>query len=171
MNVPARFLRVALISVLMIFASNAHAQTNQSGLVSATPGGTAANYYFAKPGDITILVEVWGFVQRPGRYEVASTINLINLLSLAGGPTEDGRIDNIRITRIVKGTPADKRITLTMDLEDLTKVKESELSLQPGDVIHVDSLAWFSWTRSLAYVLPVLTLALSVAQIYILLTR
>jgi len=171
MNRLIRSLRLAVIALAVFVASNADAQTNQSGLVSATPGGTAANYYFAKPGDITILVEVWGSVDRPGRYEIASTINLVNLLSLAGGPSEEARIDNIRITRLAKGTPPDKRQVLTVDLEDLTNVKQDELLLQPGDIIFVDSLSWSSWTRRLNYVLPVLSLTLSVIQLYLLLTR
>ena len=43
------------------------AQLSQGTATSAT------NYYFAKANELTLIVSVMGFVQRPGRYEISST--------------------------------------------------------------------------------------------------
>jgi protein involved in polysaccharide export with SLBB domain len=33
-------------------------------------------------------VNIWGFVKNPGRYEVPSSTDLIQLISFAGGPVQ-----------------------------------------------------------------------------------
>jgi hypothetical protein len=50
------FLLLSLFGVVPGFA-----QLNQGTSTSAT------NYYFAKPNELTLIVSVVGFVQRPGR--------------------------------------------------------------------------------------------------------
>ena len=55
----------------------------------------AAVYGFAKPGDATKRVYLWGAVQRPGLYEVVVDIDLPGLLSLAGGPVFPIRSDEL----------------------------------------------------------------------------
>jgi len=111
-----------------------------------------------------------GSCRAPGRYEISTSINLINLLSLAGGPQEDARIDNIRITRIVEDKPAIRRKVFTVNLEDIIEVKESDLTLSLANhLCGAQNLVRLE--DGIGYVLPVLSLTLSVVQLYIILTR
>ncbi|HEY6952098.1 MAG TPA: hypothetical protein VI758_06800, partial [Bacteroidota bacterium] len=69
MNTKSAF----MFTVLTILSSYAaEAQVNASSLLSTTSEKvTTTNYYYARPNDITIIVNVVGFVVRPGRYEIA----------------------------------------------------------------------------------------------------
>ena len=97
------FCSSTLAGLFLLCLTVVHAQENQSSLLSATSEKTTStNYYYARPNDLTLIVNVMGFVQRPGRYEIASSIDLMNLISLAGGPTTDGSLSKVKIIRITK---------------------------------------------------------------------
>ncbi len=59
-----------------------------------------ALFDYSKPDEINMRVLVWGNVAFPGEYVIPSTSNLNELLSLAGGPTDDAEIDELRIYRL-----------------------------------------------------------------------
>ncbi|OPX18107.1 hypothetical protein BXT86_02945 [candidate division WOR-3 bacterium 4484_100] len=91
------------------------------------------NYY----GDIFVDIDfyfrinIFGEVKNPGFYYVKSEDNLANLLAQAGGPTERGSLNRIRILNI--GT---ERV---VNFEKILKSgKHTEaLALRPGDVVIV----------------------------------
>ncbi len=172
MILPHLFRRAfSVCSMTMISLSLLQAQTSQSGLVSALPGGTLANYTFAKPGDLTIIVNVWGNVDKPGRYEISSTLNLINLLSLAGGPGREAKLGDISITRLVGSDSTVRRVTFRVNLEDLTKVSERDLTLYPGDTIVLERSTWSKFVDAVNAIGPVVALAYIVIQITYYVTR
>ena len=83
--------RQLLCGLLLLLASSALAQVDQASFVSASSLNlTTTNYYFAKPNELTIVVSVVGNVSKPGRYEISKSIDLINLIALAGGASADG---------------------------------------------------------------------------------
>jgi protein involved in polysaccharide export with SLBB domain len=136
-----KFFYLIIVSILPFsFQSICFSQINQSGLTGS--GGAAVNYYFAKPGDLTIIVNLWGLVSRPGRYEISKSIDLIHLISLAGGPVQYAKLNKIRITRLIKTDSGVERKEFTVNIKDLTKVKDSELVLYPGDTIFIDNVIW-----------------------------
>ncbi|MDL1892075.1 hypothetical protein FBQ87_04160 [Sphingobacteriales bacterium CHB3] len=143
-KIMKNFLLFGIIGVTTVLLSaSAHAQLDQTGLLSATSvGTTTSNFYFAKPNELTIIVNVLGFVQKPGRYEISSTIDLINLLALAGGPSSDGTLKGVKISRLVRNEERFARQEFTIDLNDLTRVGAEQLALQPGDVVEVDRSTW-----------------------------
>jgi protein involved in polysaccharide export with SLBB domain len=152
--------------MVVISWSFAEAQVNASNLLSATSERvTSTNYYYARPNDLTIIVNVMGFVQRPGRYEIASTIDLVNLLSLAGGPTPDGAINKVKIARILKEGEKVQWKELHFDLEDLTAVKAEDLVLFPGDVVQVDRTSWSAFRELFGTVTTVVSIASTIALI------
>ena len=132
-----------MLLLLTFFHTPAVAQLDQSSLLSATSAGlTNSNYYFSRPGEISIIVNVVGFVNKPGRYEIGSSIDLLNLLSLAGGPTSDGGLADVKITRLVQKDSLFARKEIVINLDDLTKVRQAELALFPGDFIEVHRTGW-----------------------------
>lgn len=89
-------------------------------------------------------MNIWGFVQKPGRYEVASSTDLIQLISFAGGPADYAKMDEVKITRIVRTDSTFSKREIVLDLERLDKIEEAKLSLYPGDTIVIGHTAWLT---------------------------
>jgi protein involved in polysaccharide export with SLBB domain len=155
----------------MLCVTDANAQINPGTLLSATSvAATNTNYYYARSNDLTIIVNVVGFVQRPGRYEIATSIDLINLISLAGGPTPDGALSKVSIIRMTgKGETTTHR-EIHFDLEDISTVKEEDLQLLPGDLILVDRTGWAAFRDVFPVVVSATTMTIAITQ-FILISR
>jgi NADH:ubiquinone oxidoreductase subunit F (NADH-binding) len=133
---------------------------------------SASYYYIAKPSELSMQVNIWGFVRNPGRYEIPTTTNLVQLLSYAGGPLEDGIIDNVKITRGVGsplsgGTPSE----VIVDLEDLKNANPQDLILYPNDTVFIDHSDWGN-VQDVFQVITVLAIVTgAVAQVIIATSR
>jgi NADH:ubiquinone oxidoreductase subunit F (NADH-binding) len=153
---------------LFLCADAVFAQMNVGSLLSATSEKvTTTNYYYARPNDLTIIVNVVGFVQRPGRYEIASTIDLVNLISLAGGPTADGALNKVKITRIISEGERTYRKEIKIDLEDMTALKPDRLALMPGDVVNLDQTSWSVFRDGFGVVVSGAIIATAISQVII----
>jgi protein involved in polysaccharide export with SLBB domain len=80
----------------------------------------------------TIQVYVVGEVEAPGNYPVSSLATVINALAAAGGPSHNGSLRAVRVTR---GT----QTVATVDLYDmlLSGDRNKDVQLQNGDTIFV----------------------------------
>jgi hypothetical protein len=142
------------------------AQTTESGMGSALPSASAGSYYYvAKPGELTMQVNIWGDVHYPGRYEVPSTTDLIQLLSYAGGPTREAKLSEVRISRFVKRDTVLYKQRLKVNLEDFFKTDDSKLLLQPGDAVFVDYVTRFNARDILTVVTTVALVTAAIAQV------
>lgn len=96
-------------------------------------------YDYSDPASINIRVNIWGFVKFPGQYIVPENFSLIEVMSLAGGPTESAHLDDIRVYR----ESADGSTSLLNVNYDNLMWGEKEQSiktldkLKPGDVVLV----------------------------------
>lgn len=156
----------ALLFVTLCSSATLEAQIDPGTLLSATSvAQSTSNYYFAKPNELTIFVSIVGFVQKPGRYEISNSIDLMNLLALAGGPTADGDLSDVKITRIVKFENHIARKEIRVNMQDLSKVSSAELTLYPGDVIHMDRTSWSGIRDSFTVLTTVAILTSAVVQV------
>ena len=159
--------RTITLSLLLITPLLLHAQI-ESDITSRMAGSaTAAYYYIAKPGELTINVNLWGQVRLPGRYEVASKTDLIQLLSLAGGPTTAAKLSEVKVTRIFPTDSGLARQDHYVNLENLEGVTEEDMKLYPGDTIFFDTTAWAQVKDVLSALASVSTFSYS---LYLLLT-
>ena len=80
----------------------------------------------------TIQVYVVGEVEAPGNYPVSSLGTIINALAAAGGPSHNGSLRGVRVTR-------GNQILATVDLYDmlLSGDRNKDVQLQNGDTIFV----------------------------------
>jgi protein involved in polysaccharide export with SLBB domain len=80
----------------------------------------------------SIQVYVVGEVEAPGNYPVSSLATVINALAAAGGPSQNGSLRTIRITR-------GNQTVATVDLYDmlLSGDRNKDVQLQNGDTIFV----------------------------------
>ncbi len=161
-----KYCSIVFAGCLMLCLTDVHAQINPSSFLSATSAGTTStNFYFARPNDLTIIVNVVGFVERPGRYEIASSIDLINLISLAGGPTPDGSLSKVTIIRIDGKGEKTTRREIHVDLEDLSVVKQEDLQLAPGDMILVNRTNWSKFRDAFEVIVEASAITIAVTQV------
>lgn len=105
-------------------------------------GGTTAVDITLRRGDVVYVpdeqenqVSVLGQVRRPGAITLGSDMRLVDVLTLAGGLTEDAASGKIRVLRPSTG------MTREVAFQDLVKLHgakdTADISLQNGDVIYV----------------------------------
>jgi len=101
----------------------------------------AAQYYIGNEGELLIKVNVWGRVRQPGQYFVPSNTDLVTLISVAGGPAEKSRLDNVRI---VRNTQAGSEIII-VDIKKFIKTGDPRIIpvLQPEDTVIMSGSIWF----------------------------
>ncbi len=96
----------------------------------------STDYY--TPGEdkteLMIIVHVWGEVNQPGKFIVRDGTSLVDILSVAGGPTRYANLKNVYIAH--KGDQVEH-----IEIHNLKNYVEKEKtdipSLLPGDVIVV----------------------------------
>ena len=132
----------------------------------------AAYYRYVEPGDVPIVVNVWGSVRNPGLYEVPREMKMRGIISLAGGPfsgdirSREGQEITIELSRTVGG---ERQVIYRTTVEDQVFVPEVDLEIQDGDVLVVERRLSerFVWRD----VFPVISAAGSVIGIILALTR
>lgn len=58
-----------------------------------------AYYDYSDPAKINIKVHLWGYVKYPGYYVIPSGSTVNDLISYAGGPTDDALLQDVRVYR------------------------------------------------------------------------
>jgi hypothetical protein len=134
-----RILAVAMLAVLMCCGQQAMAQLEMGATHSGA--SSAAYYYISKPGEITMSINLWGFVRNPGRYEVPISTDLVQLLSYAGGPLADADLGSVRIARVVRGVDAIRTVEFTVNLNHLDRLDDKARKMEPGDTIFIERTA------------------------------
>lgn len=105
---------------------------------------TAGNEYISGQDNGTVMMRVnlWGAVRRPGIHHVPVKSSLIELISYAGGPSDNALLDEITIKRNLG--PEQKKISVNL-AEILHDQKQYDLVLKPDDIIVVPaSQPWIS---------------------------
>lgn len=105
---------------------------------------SAAYYKYTVPGDVPVIVNIWGTIRYSGRYELKRGSTLADAVSLAGGPQERGIEVGVRdraITVTLSRQRIDKREIIFQ--AELSSVLESESQLPiltDGDVVYINTL-------------------------------
>lgn len=87
---------------LLLFLSSAKIYSQNDVKVGADSRGYSRQggfYDYSEEDEVNINISVWGFVKFPGKYLVPSYVELIDVISYAGGPTDDAHLDDIRLFR------------------------------------------------------------------------
>jgi NADH:ubiquinone oxidoreductase subunit F (NADH-binding) len=114
-----------------------YAQLFQSRQRIVPSSGSSAYYFVGKTGELTITVNLWGFVRNPGRYEVPSSTDLIQLISYGGGPLKEAKLNKVRIVRNVREDSTIVEKVLEIDVEKIIENGEPSPILLPGDTVVV----------------------------------
>jgi len=112
---------------------------NFSGNLSAQEGSQRASRYII-PGEqsaIQMQINLWGQVRQPGIYKIPSDMDLISLLSVAGGPTDMAKLNKVQIIRAYPDS-GEARV-LEVDIENYLEAADVSgiPTLYPGDTVYV----------------------------------
>lgn len=112
---------------------------------------------YSDPTSVNMKVAVWGFMRYPGRYIVPVNTTVADLLSYAGGPTDDANLEDIRLYRVMEDST---QIMIKINYNDLfwedrlESRKKYVPEIKGGDIILVPGAPrlyfkdWFSITLS-----------------------
>jgi len=132
---------IKLLLFLLFVCSNIFAQTGDIKIgadMNQFRNNQSGFYDLSDPDAMNIKVSVWGYVKFPGRYLVPSYINVRDLLSYAGGPTDDAFLNDLRIYRVLEDST---QIMYKFDFNDLLYSpelktrKENIPELRVGDLL------------------------------------
>ena len=104
---------------------------------------------------VTVLrrIRVLGAVQNPGLYHADPTMTVADIVALAGGPTEQGRLDQVRLVR--DGREIEARLDSPVAMQ-----------LQSGDQILVPERSWFARNTTWVIGLAMSTVAIITRVLY-----
>jgi len=159
---------LSLFFVLNIFAQ----EDVQIGTSLSQLRQSQGGYYdYSDPESVNIKTSVWGFVKYPGKYIIPHYSNAFDLLSFAGGPSEDANLDDIRIFRINKDS---SQTFIDLDYKDflwnkdLTSEKQAPRILS-GDILLIpgDDRLYFRdyFTLTLSVLSVLISLAILIINI------
>lgn len=160
--------KIFLIITLTVFPVIAFAQNNDvqmgSGLnrIGQTQGGF---FDCSDPSAVNIKVSVWGFVRFPGKYIIPVYSNVNDLISYAGGPTDEARLEEMRIVRTDSATSKQKIFNLSYNdflMDPDIKVDSSLQSLKAGDVLLVSGSPRFYLRDYIGTILSIVSVLISV---------
>lgn len=111
----------------------------------------AAYFSYSEPGDVTILVNVWGTVRFPGLYEVPVGTRLNTLYSLAGGVETGARtrrqIREVSVRLMRPAGEGEATVVYEQSQEGELVAPSSNPALQGGDTLLIDTVVRqrFGW--------------------------
>jgi hypothetical protein len=99
-------------------------------------GGRAGEYWAGSfPGATLIPINVWGATKSTGLFRVPKTTTLIELLSYAQGPSNDAKLNKVKIKR----TSEKIEKTFTVDVEELIENPAAhDIPLMANDIVYVE---------------------------------
>jgi hypothetical protein len=128
------FTKLLILSILFNLPS-VKASQEVFSLKKEVPNNTQEYYAGAMPGAVMMKVSVLGAIHKPGVYNVPVNSELNSVLSYAGGPTVDAKLDEI----MVRSNEGDKSKVNQVDLENFFRDEDTTpFRLRPNDYIYVE---------------------------------
>ena len=162
---------LAAILLFLMLSVYSYAQEDiQIGKSARENTTNGALYDYSDQNGINIKVMVWGYVKYPGQYIIPSSTNANQLLSLAGGPTPDANLDEMKLFRV----NADKRQTIiAFNYSDLLS-SDPGLGrpiripdLKPGDILLVPGSPKWTTKDYLSIILSIISALASIGALII----
>lgn len=109
-------------------------------------------YYIGTEKELMIRVHIWGGVNKPGEYTIPDGSTVLDLLSIAGGPTDDASLNNVIITHKENRLPHIIIVDIKAYLEKKNENEYKQPSvLFPGDIVRVKKNYWYKWKQVLLF--------------------
>jgi polysaccharide biosynthesis/export protein len=150
---------ILIILMVVSFSATLLAQDGAAGGAYNTGSVYLYSGTLASAEQLKIKAYIWGQVRNPGLYIVPDNTDLLDLISSAGGPTENAKLSKIRIVRPTAEGEKIKWVYLKEYIEsgnyDLIPI------LQPGDTVIVSGTIYYAFQK-MAQFLSQVAIVLSV---------
>ena len=124
-------------------------------------------YFYAKPFEVTMTVNLWGEVPQQGVYVVPTSTDIVQLISFAGGPKDRSNLEEVLLYRATGKKDPKARQELTINLRDILEGRAATVPLAPGDMIVVKRISTsLTWQDVLTIVNTAATLGVLGVSIY-----
>ena len=100
-------------------------------------------YIASDDGTLMMYVNIWGHVKTPGTYLVYEGIDLLTLISLAGGPQSGANLNNVEIIHDKSTSPITK-----INLNKYINSDKTDIVIKPHDTIYIkESMSSYLFTK------------------------
>jgi hypothetical protein len=160
--------KIFVLFIFIAFSIIVSAQINDiqmgSGLnkIGFTQGGF---FDCSDPSSVNIKVSVWGFVRFPGKYIIPVYSKINDLISYAGGPTDEARLEEMRIVRFDSSTSRQMIYNLNYNdflMDTKFSVDSSVQSLKAGDILLVSGSPRFYLRDYIGTILSIVSVLISI---------
>ncbi len=135
-------IKIFIFVLICSFTFCQNGRVNFQGKVSSDHVINGQEYISSDDGTLLMYVNIWGHVKSPGTYLVYEGIDLMTLISLAGGPVSGANLSKIKL--INKGSEQ------TVDLNKHLNGGSSSISvvINPHDTIYIkESFSSYIFTK------------------------
>jgi len=105
----------------------------------------AAFFNYTRTGDVSVIVNIWGTIRFPGRYELTRGSNLGDAISLAGGPADTGErpdeFDRIITVSLSRKGIAGREVIFQSELSQIVESSVSLPTLLDDDVLYINTVS------------------------------
>ena len=130
-----------LFFISVIFLQNG--KVDFYGKVNSDHVINGQEYIASDDGTLLMYVNIWGHVKNPGTYLVYEGIDLLTLISLAGGPESGANLSNIEIIHD-KSTDSITKINLNQYISS----DKTLITIKPHDTIYIkESTSSYLFTK------------------------
>lgn len=124
-------------------------------------------FFYAKPFEVTMTVNLWGEVPQQGVYVVSTSTDIIQLLSYAGGPRDRSNLEEVLVYRASGKKDIKARTLKKINVKEILEGKSEQFPLAPGDMIVVKRISEsMTWQEALTIVNAGTSLAILGISIY-----
>ena len=165
-------MKTALTLVITIVAGYGHvfAQVSTQTELSTNKQTEVARpgyFFYAKPFEVTMTVNLWGEVPQQGVYVVSTSTDIIQLLSYAGGPRDRSNLEDVLVHRASGKKDVKGRVLKNVNVREILEGKSEAFPLAPGDMIVVKQIPEaMSFMEVLTVVNTTATLAVLGLEVY-----
>jgi len=171
-------MRTKIILAIFLITGFCNLSLSQDDIQIGSPsrdrmGATGAVYDYSNPSGVNIKVQLWGYVRNPGYYIIPIGLSIHELISFAGGPTEDATLDDIRVAKIKEGsqTVMEKYNYNDLMWKDDIKDPIKFVRLEAGDIIVIPGKPRYFVREDISFYLGIITALASLWALIFTLTR
>jgi polysaccharide export outer membrane protein len=138
-----------LVGILLIMSFTLFAQNDAGVPMNFNSFNNGSAYLYSgtltETEQLKIKTYIWGQVRKPGLYIVPDNTDLLTLISLAGGPTEDAKLTKVKI---VRPTTKGKKVIL-VNLKKYMENGDSKMIpiLKPGDTVILSVTVYYAFRK------------------------
>lgn len=165
-----KFYYIILLISIFIFSGILHSQDKERVGSTQTYTQSGGLFNYGEKDKVNIEVSLWGYVKYPGKYIIPQGSTLVDLVSYAGGPSVDAKLDNIRLFR-----PKNDSLNITEDemikidyndifwLDKVTFKKNRNIIMKPGDILVFPGEPRLFFKDNISIILSIASVLISLA--------